>query len=267
MHRILLTAAAVLALAGSAQAGPNLVKNGSLELSNLTPTSFDAFKGAHPGFNVVGVEIDANFGFFDAVTAWDSPLVSGSEYNLYFFNGATATSGDAATRYAGEEQRPNSNFSGASPDGGGFMVLDGDPGFSGRFGQVIDGLTVGNKYQLSFYWAGGELSNRTGYESIALTGNFGLSAFSTPVFNNTKPVGVAGDFSGWSLQTFSFKATSTSQLLSFLAVGTPAANLPPVAFLDGVSLVEVPEPSTWALMLMGFGGLGVMIRTRRRLAA
>ena len=28
--------------------------------------------------------------------------------------------------------------------------------------------------------------------------------------------------------------------------------------------VAVPEPTTWALMIMGFGGAGVMIRSRRR---
>jgi hypothetical protein len=29
----------------------------------------------------------------------------------------------------------------------------------------------------------------------------------------------------------------------------------------------VPEPATWAMMLMGFGGLGVALRARRRTAA
>jgi hypothetical protein len=31
--------------------------------------------------------------------------------------------------------------------------------------------------------------------------------------------------------------------------------------------LAVPEPSTWAMMLMGFGGLGAALRTRRRVAA
>ena len=29
-------------------------------------------------------------------------------------------------------------------------------------------------------------------------------------------------------------------------------------------LLPVPEPSTWALMLLGFGGIGLTIRGRRR---
>ena len=35
--------------------------------------------------------------------------------------------------------------------------------------------------------------------------------------------------------------------------------------LDRIAVV--PEPATWARMLMGFGGLGAMIRRRRSLAA
>ena len=273
MRRILLTAAAVFALAGSAQAGPNLVKNGSFEQNNLTPTSLDGFKAAYPGINVVGVQVDGHLaGFGNTVTDWSSDITGpySAGYNLYFFDGDTAKTGDAASIYPGEQQRPNSNFTGDSPDGegvGAFMALDGDPNFTAPLQQSVSGLTVGQDYLLKFYWAGGELSNRTGYNTIKLTGSFGAGVFSTETFTNTKPVGVTGDFSGWTLETFKFKAASTTQLLSFLAVGTPAANLPPVAFLDGVSLTAVPEPSTWAIMLMGFAGLGVAMRARRRIAA
>ena len=33
--------------------------------------------------------------------------------------------------------------------------------------------------------------------------------------------------------------------------------------LDGVSLTTVPEPATWAMMIMGFFGLGAVLRRRR----
>jgi hypothetical protein len=36
---------------------------------------------------------------------------------------------------------------------------------------------------------------------------------------------------------------------------------------DGLAGTVVPEPGTWALMILGFGGVGAMLRNRRRLVA
>ncbi|MFY9970610.1 MAG: PEPxxWA-CTERM sorting domain-containing protein [Roseiarcus sp.] len=41
--------------------------------------------------------------------------------------------------------------------------------------------------------------------------------------------------------------------------------MPPFALLDGVS-ITVPEPSTWAMMLAGFTGLGHAAYRRRKRA-
>lgn len=272
MHKTLLAAAAALAMAASAHAGPNLLVNGSFEQNNLTSTSLNAFKAAYPGINVVGVQVDGNLaGFGNTVTGWSTDLSPpyAAGYNLYFFDGDTAKTGDAASIYPGEQQRPNVNFTGDSPDGGAFMVLDADPNFTAPFGQIVNGLIVGKKYLLTFDWAAGELSNRTGYISSQITGSFGGASFATAPFFNSNSILSAtptapGDFSGWKTVSFGFTATSTSQLLSFLAVGSPTGNLPPVAFLDGVSLTTtVPEPGVWAMMLLGFGALGVALRRRR----
>ena len=179
---------------------------------------------------------------------------------------ANAGTANADTRYTSSEpQHINSNFTGDSPNGGAFMMLDGDPGFSGPMEQTINGLTPGKTYELSLYWASGELSNRVNYTSIQLTGSIGSSSFMTPLYHNTSPNGSPGSFSGWSLQTFDFTATAGSELLSFPAVGAPANNVPPFALLDGVS-ITVPEPSTWAMMLAGFTGLGHAACRRRKRA-
>jgi hypothetical protein len=74
---------------------------------------------------------------------------------------------------------------------------------------------------------------------------------------------------GWELETMAFVATASTETLSFLAWGDNGSttNLPPTVFLAGVNspALPTPEPSTWAMMIMGFVGLGYM--GRRRLLA
>jgi len=73
-------------------------------------------------------------------------------------------------------------------------------------------------------------------------------------------------FTGWMHQTFTYTATNTSELLSFLAVGTPNG-VPPFVLLDGVVVNDAtPEPGSLTLMLGGLGliGLGVL-RSKKRL--
>jgi hypothetical protein len=68
-------------------------------------------------------------------------------------------------------------------------------------------------------------------------------------------------------QTFYFTADATSEVLSFLAIGTPISpSVPPFSLLDSVSMMAVPEPSTWAMMALGFAGLGLAGYRARRAA-
>jgi hypothetical protein len=89
--------------------------------------------------------------------------------------------------------------------------------------------------------------------------SLGSETFSTPAV--TYP---AKGFTGWMTQTFSFTASSSSEVLSFLAEGT-SSGLPPVSLLDGVSLTA-PEPASWTMLILGLVGLGVVVRKRRRSA-
>ena len=67
---------------------------------------------------------------------------------------------------------------------------------------------------------------------------------------NTSVVNVASQgFSGWMNQTFYYVATSSSEVLSFLAAST--TNVPPFALLANVSLTLAPEPSSSALVFTG----------------
>jgi hypothetical protein len=252
-----------LAFGSGADAAIDLITNGSFTLNTLPGAV------AAAGWN--GAEIDANFSYAGTVTGWTSPNVPGysNGYNIYEFGTSVANvkGADAISRWPGEQQRMNANFNALSPDGGAFMILDGDPGFAGPLQQVVNGLVVGQNYALSFYWAGGELSNRTGFVSDQLHVTFGGDTQDTAKYFNTAAANAPGSFSGWSQVTMVFTAHSTMQVLSFLSDGAPGGNLPPVALLDGVSLVGVPEPAEWILLIAGFFGLGVAIRRRRAVRA
>ncbi len=61
-----------------------------------------------------------------------------------------------------------------------------------------------------------------------------------------------------------FTASGASDLLSFLAVGTPTGE-PPFSLLDGVD-AEVPEPSS-VLLIAGVAVVAAGLRKLRRRAA
>jgi hypothetical protein len=148
----------------------------------------------------------------------------------------------------------------ASPDGGNFIAQDS--AFQVQpLQQTISGLTAGQSVVVSFYWAAAQ---QTGFDG-ATTDNWNVSLGSET--HSTSVINLGNhEFSGWRKESFTFTATSATETLSFLAAGGPPG-LPPFALLDGVSVsAGVPELSTWAMLLAGFGGLGVAARLRRRAA-
>lgn len=236
--------AAVMALGGAGQAKANLVTNGGFE--NVTVDH--------------SVEFGASYNYPNAIVGWSSP--STNAFNLLFVDPATATTVDADTRYtASEHQRLAPSFGGASPDGGKFVALDGDTSFNGPLQQTITGLTAGKSYAVSFYWAATQLSNRTGQTTEQLFVSLGSQTKNTGVVTNPSQ-----GFQGWFKEKLVFTATSTSELLSFLSIGTPGG-LPPMALLDGVDMEQVPEPATLALLGTGLAGFGLVARRRRRQSA
>ncbi len=73
------------------------------------------------------------------------------------------------------------------------------------------------------------------------------------------------DYNLWQPESLSFKATGSSTAVTIL--GNSGAEY---IGLDNVSVVEtaaIPEPATWAMMLVGFGALGAALRSRRKMAA
>jgi hypothetical protein len=153
---------------------------------------------------------------------------------------------------------PVANGFTTSADGGFFFGSDG--GYAtAPISQTIAGLTIGNQYTLSFEYAGAQFSQYFGATQQSWQVTFGSTVVTTP----TLAVASQG-FSGWRTFTTTFTATSASQVLTFLAKGTPVG-IPPTTLIDGIQLVAaVPEPGTYALMLAGLGLVGFLARKTRR---
>jgi PEP-CTERM motif len=149
-----------------------------------------------------------------------------------------------------------------SPTGGAFMTLDGDANFPGLLTQSIAGLTAGKQYSVKFSWAGAQQAGFTGSTwAKGLTVSLGNQSYST-----NEVAGPEGSFQPWRTEFATFTAGSSTETLSFLARGMPSG-LPPFVLVDGISLNAVPEPSSWAMLIMGFGMVGAMARRRKALAA
>ncbi len=232
------TAAAVLAATAAAQAGPNLVTNGGFSSSNTSVNS--EFGPRNPG---------------PIVDGW----TGGNGYDIWFSSAAASNTVNVAGEYSGSGKEKLYGPVSASPGGGSFIGLDGEQtaGVQGSVSQTISGLTVGSSYLLTFDWAAGQLQSRTGATTDQFQVTLGSQVKSTNVVSNP-----SGGFTGWFSAAMYFTATSTSEVLSFLSVGTPQG-LPPMGLLDDVSLVNVPEPATLAVLGLSLVGIGY---TRRRRA-
>lgn len=160
-------------------------------------------------------------------------------------------------------------FPTTSPDGGKYVLSDGDY-LNQPISQVITGLTMGNYYQLSFYQALAQLDENlttqgvvTGYWQVSLgssTQNSQMQkADGTTILGPGNSLIQSATISPWTLQTMTFQASSTSEVLSFLSVG---GGLPPMMGLDGISLEAVPLPG--ALWLFGGGLAGLVAADSRR---
>jgi hypothetical protein len=150
-------------------------------------------------------------------------------------------------------------FTNTSPTGGNFLASDSDY-LTTAVTQTINNLVVGQTYAVSFVWAAAqqEGSSFTAASQDDWQVTLGGTTQTTPI-----QAIVGKGFSGWATQTFDYVATSSSEVLSFLASGESTSGLPSFALLANVSVTQVPEPATWALMLSGLASLVVVGRRRR----
>jgi hypothetical protein len=244
MYKHLLAAGLLAASTFGASAQQNLVQNGSM---NTTASRSEMITNSNlPGWITQAVGSDPTAG------DWSVIYRSADE---------TRTTG-AVSGYQNQVvklwQNPQIT---ASPDGGSFLAVDADPLYNSKISQTITGLVTGQTYNLSFWFAGAQFTTRTGATTEWWDVTFGDTTQRTAILSNASQ-----GFTGWQKATMSFVATSSSELLTFLAGGTPAGQ-PPVVLLDGISLTAaVPEPSTAASLLLGVLLIGSVRLRRRRLS-
>jgi choice-of-anchor C domain-containing protein len=126
------------------------------------------------------------------------------------------------------------------------------------------GVTPGAWYEVNFLMAGNPAGGPT-IKTMNVSTNGSLQEFSFDTTGKGVP-----DPMGWTEKSFKFQAVGLSETITFLSTSCCNDGDNPLAFgpaLDLVSVSAVPEPSTWAMMLLGFAGVGYFAWRRNKKAA
>ena len=150
----------------------------------------------------------------------------------------------------------NNTWDGKAAGAGNFLALDGAY-MTGPVTQSISGLQIGQTYDLTFNYA---FAQQHGFDQDTvqhLTATIDGISWQSADFALPEH-----GFTGWQSETLQFTASAATATLSFLAYGNKP--VPPFALVSNVSLPSaVPEPATWAMMIIGVGGIGALARRRR----
>lgn len=142
-----------------------------------------------------------------------------------------------------------------SSDGDTYSV-DMNGNQAGTIAQTISTI-IGRTYRLRFDMSGNP-DNGSATRLVLLGANGPLAPPQSYTFvTGVTPLNNRQNMN-WEERGVNFTATSTSTVISFQSQNAGFFG----AAIDNVS-VAVPEPSTWAMMIIGFGAAGAVLRRRR----
>lgn len=183
--------------------------------------------------------------FFDD---WEDTVFPGSSYTIVqSYSGWTNTTGAANSGI----EIQYGNVAGEAYSGRNLVELDSNLNSI----MTLDTLLEAGSYTLSFFY-----SDRPG--TGAGTNGIDVLLNGSSIFSVLG--GAGGGTTNWTQKTVNFTANA-NDTLSFAALGTSDSY---GGYIDDLRLsAAVPEPTTWALMLLGFAAIGGALRSpRRRLA-
>jgi hypothetical protein len=165
----------------------------------------------------------------------------------------------------------------ATPTGTGFVDLDGSAAGAGRLETDAFAFQAGDKVTFSFDYAGNHQGTfdglQFGFKSAGLFTFKDVKIVNGAVTNQTGQI-ISNSFgtsvaslspaAPWTHVTFSFTAGSAGSLAAYVGTTSNDAKGP---LIDNLKLTVgdmsgAPEPASWALMILGFGGAGAMLRRR-----
>jgi len=171
----------------------------------------------------------------------------------------------------------------STPYGSGFVDLDGTAAGTGQLTTDSFAFQAGDIVTFEFDYAGNRQGTFDtlffGFRSPGLFTFKDVTITNGAVVNTTSQliassfgtsVGALSPTAPWTHVSFTFTAGSTGSLAAYVGTTSSDAKGP---LLDNLKLSvggptsAAPEPAGWALMLLGFGGAGSLLRRRRAFAA
>ncbi len=143
--------------------------------------------------------------------------------------------------------------------GGSTRCLDLDgTGASGSPASEITstalGLESGRTYELVFEFSGNQRNSTSDNFEVAVSDGLFFEAFGP----------ISGTVEDFTTITRTFTATSTQDYFLSFSQTNSADNIGIV--IDNVKVSLIPEPSTWIMMILGFGLVGLQLQRKRRTA-